>query len=105
MAEDIEIHEADEWSAVYLNGRRVHGPADSYLSDEWLRDHFGVVTVQDDAFMRGQTSADGAAKTLVEVDTYRDERDARLRRAAELRAEADRLAAEAENLAAMKGNR
>ena len=72
--EEIEIHGADEWSATYLNGELVQGPSDSYLADEWLRQHFGVVTVQDDAFMRGQTSREGAARTLDEVEKYREER-------------------------------
>ena len=94
----IEVHEAEEWSAVYLDGKLVHGPADSYLADEWIREHFGVATVQDDAFMRGQNRADGVARTLAEVEEYRRERDARLARAIELRAEADRLTAEAARL-------
>jgi hypothetical protein len=95
---NIEVHEADDWAAVYMDGKLVDGPGDAYLRDEWLRAHFGVVTVQDNAFMRGQNMADGAAHTLDEIEAYRTERDARLWRAAELRAEADRLTKEAEEL-------
>jgi hypothetical protein len=93
----IEVHTAGEWSALYFDGR-LQTVGDSYHADEWIREHFGVVTVDDDAFMRGQGSRDGVAATLDQVAEYARERDARLARAAELRAEANRLLAEAEGL-------
>ena len=94
----VEIHEAEEWSAVYLDGvlQRV---GDSYLADEWVRAHFGVTTVQDDAFMRGQNARSGVAPTLTALAQYRDERDAARAEAERLRAEAARLLAEADGLA------
>lgn len=94
---NIEIHEADEWSAVYLDGHLVR-VGDSYLADEWLRTHFGVATIQDDAFLRGQTSRDGVAKTLDELHAYASARRERMDRAAALRAEAKRLEEEAASL-------
>ena len=68
-ASSIEIHEDEDWAAVYVDGNLVR-VGDAYLADEWLRTHFGVKTVQDDAFMRGQTSREGVAKTLDEVLDY-----------------------------------
>jgi hypothetical protein len=87
---NIEIHEADDWAAVYLDGN-LQRVGDAYLADEWVREHFGVTTVQDDAFMRGQDQRDGVAQTLDEVKAFADDRDSRRARAAELRAEANRL--------------
>src|SRR5690242_16462444 len=90
----IEIHEADDWAAVYLDGK-LQRVGDAYLADEWVRQHFGVTTVNDDAFMRGQTKREGVASTLEEVEAFRTRRDANKARAAELRSEADRLIREA----------
>lgn len=91
---NVEIHEAEEWAAVYLDGQ-LQTVGDAYLADEWVREHFGVITVQDDAFMRGQDQRSGVAKTLEEVRAYQDARDTRRARAAELREEAARLLREA----------
>lgn len=88
----IEFHEEGEWTAVYEDGKLVR-VGDSYLADEWLQAKFGVVVVQDDAFMRGQNQREGVAQTLDEVREYREAREARRARVAELRAEADRLEA------------
>ena len=93
-ASNIEIHEAEEWSAVYLDGKLVL-VGDSYLADEWLRTKFGVKTVQDNAFMRGQTQGAGVAETLDEVADYAKARQARLDRIAALHTEAQRLEDEA----------
>lgn len=98
MSESIEVHEAEEWSALYLDGKLVL-VGDSYHADEWIRGHFGIKTVQDDAFMRGQTSRAGVATTLGEVAAYAQDRQDRLTRAAELQAEAARLTEEASRLA------
>lgn len=94
---NIEIHEDGDWAAVYLDGRLIR-VGDAYLADEWLRAHFGVTTVQDDAFLRGQTSREGVAKTLDEVRDYAQSRQERLDRAAALRAEAQRLEDEAQQI-------
>jgi hypothetical protein len=63
----MEVHEEEEWSALYVDGRLalVGG---GYLADERVRELVGVVTIQDDAFMRGQKRADGVAQTLEEVE-------------------------------------
>jgi hypothetical protein len=98
----MEVHEEEEWSALYVDGRLalVGG---GYLADERVRELVGVVTIQDDAFMRGQKRADGVAQTLEEVEAYRTERERRRERAAELRAEAARLEREAAGLVAQAG--
>jgi hypothetical protein len=98
----MEVHEEEEWSALYVDGRLalVGG---GYLADERVRELVGVVTIQDDAFMRGQKCADGVAQTLEEVEAYRTERERRRTRAAELRAEAARLEREAAGLVAQAG--
>lgn len=98
---EVEIHEAEEWSAVYLDGRLIR-VGDSYLADEWVREHFGVVTVQDDAYLRGQTSAAGVAQTLDEVREYATQRSQRKANAETLRFQASELLAQAEKLEAQK---
>jgi hypothetical protein len=93
---DVEVHEADKWSAVYLDGKLVR-QATPYLANEWVRAHFGVVTVQDDAFLRGGSGAE-TAQTLDEVAAYaRTRRDA-LDRAVELERQAEALIDEAQRL-------
>ncbi len=94
---EVEIHEADEWAAVYLDGK-LQRVGDAYLADEWVRSHFGVTTVQDDAFMRGQTGRGGVAQTLDEVEEYARQRAARRAEVDRLRAEAARLEDEARDL-------
>ena len=96
---NIEVHEAEEWSALYLDGKLVQ-VGDSYLADEWIRTHFGIKTVSDDAFMRGQNQREGVAQTLDEVLSYATARQEKLDRAAGLRAEAKRLEDEAKRLEA-----
>lgn len=93
----VEIHEAEEWAAVYLDGRLVQ-IGDKYLADEWVRDHFGVRTVQDDAFLRGQGSRDGAAQTLDELYLYAARRADLEAQAARLRRQAEELLARADRL-------
>lgn len=91
---DMEVHEAEEWAALYVDGR-LDRVGDAYLTDERIREIVGVRTVQDDAFMRGQIRADGVAQTVAEVEEYSRQRQRRRERAAALRAEAARLEAEA----------
>ncbi len=95
---ELEIHYADdEWAALYKDGvlERV---GDAYLAEERAFELLGVKTVRDDAFMRGQTQASGVAHTLDEVATFVTERETKRRQAAALRAEAERLLAEAGDL-------
>lgn len=94
----LEIHYEEEWAALYVDGK-LERVGDSYLAEERAFEILGVRTVQDDAFMRGQTSAEGVAKTLDEVEAYREDREQRTRRAAELRAQAAKLEQEARTLA------
>ena len=93
----VEVHEPDEWSAVYLDGQLVR-QGDPYLADEWVREHFGVVTVQDSAFMRGSDRREDVAKTLDEVRTFAEQRRLNRQRADELDAHAAELTAEAAKL-------
>ena len=93
----IEIHYADQWAALYVAGQLIV-VGDSYLTEKKVLAILGVKTVQDDAFMRGQTARDGVARDLAEVETYRQRRENRKAEAARLRAEAERLLSEAEAL-------
>lgn len=93
----IEFHTAGEWTAVYLDGKLLR-VGDTYLADEWLHDYVGVEDVFDDAFMRGQNGREGVAETLDEVTAYATQRQEKRDRAATLRAEAQRLEAEAKEL-------
>lgn len=96
---DLEIHYADNWAALYVDGN-LDRVGDAYLTEERAFELLGVKIVKDDAFMRGQEQASGVAQTLAEAVAYSDQQVARLRRAAELRAQADRLLAEAAALSA-----
>lgn len=90
----LEIHYADEWAALYVDGV-LDRVGDAGNTEERALALCGVVTVQDDAFMRGQDHAIGVAHTLDEVAAYRADRDANRRRAEDLRAQAAELLAEA----------
>jgi hypothetical protein len=93
----VEVHEADEWAAVYLEGKLVH-QGERYLANEWVREHFGVVTVQDDAFMCGSDRREDVAQTLDEVAEYAAERATRAERAADLERRASEMFDEARRL-------
>lgn len=94
---ELEIHYAEEWAALYVDGK-LEIVGDSYLAEDKTFALLGVKQVQDDAFMRGQTTRDGVARTLQDVAAYRDARADRQDRANLLRREAERLLAEAEAL-------
>src|SRR3954470_19295356 len=95
---DLEIHYALwEWAGLYVRGV-LDRQGDTYWVEERAFELLGVTTTQDDAFLRGGSGRDETAKTLEEVAIYREERDARLARAAQLREEAARLTQEAEEL-------
>jgi hypothetical protein len=95
----IEIHDAGDWAALYLDGVLVEDSVgDSYIAEEMAMTLCGVTTVQDPAFMRGQSQRDGVAPTLEAVTEYRDKRDnldARLAEADAKRAQAFALLEEA----------
>jgi hypothetical protein len=95
----IEIHyDPDgEWAALYVDGQ-LERVGDGYLAEERAFELLGVKTCQDNAFLRGQNERAGVARTLTEVAEYRAERERKTQRANELRAEAIRLLAEAEQL-------
>lgn len=97
----VEVHEADEWAAVYLDGKLVQ-QGERYLANEWVREHFGVVTVQDDAFMRGSDRREDVAQTLDEVADYAAERATRAERAADLERRASAMFDEARRLRQQK---
>ncbi len=100
----LEIHYADDWAALYVDG--VLDPqsvGDSYIAEERAFAKLGVKQVHDDAFLRGQTQRDGVAKTLMEVAEYRTTRSERLRQAEEKRQLAARLVQEAEALEKASG--
>jgi hypothetical protein len=90
----LEIHYEEEWAALYVDGK-LERVGDSYLAEERAFEILGVKIVQDDAFMRGQTASAGVAQTLDEVEAFRRERDEKRAKAAQLRAEAERLLREA----------
>lgn len=92
---DLEIHYEGEWAALYVNGN-LEEVGDSYHAEERAFELLGVTTIQDDAFMRGQTQRSGVANTLAEVEEYRVARRAALDLAASLREQAAVLLAEAD---------
>jgi hypothetical protein len=98
----LEIHYADEWAALYVDGK-LERVGDTYLAEERAFELLGVTTVQDSAFLRGQTSREGCAQNLDEVGAYRDARDTAIERARRLEAEAREALAMAEKL--RRGNR
>ena len=99
----LEIHYADEWAALYVDGAldREYGEptvGDRYRVEERAFELLRVRQIHDDAFMRGQNQRDGVARTLDEVAAYQVERHERKTRAERLRAQAEALLAEAKGL-------
>lgn len=94
---NLEIHYSDDWAALYVDGNLVT-VGDSYLAEEKAFELLGVKQIQDDSFMRGQTSSDGVAVTLAAVNEYRATRDAAEAKARELREEARILLERADEL-------
>jgi hypothetical protein len=89
---------SDEWSALYVDGELVrHG--DHYLIDEQLRVLFDVITVTTNAFVvTNKQGREAACQTLDEIRELERTRMELSAQAAEKRAEAQRLLAEAEAL-------
>jgi hypothetical protein len=100
-AHDIQIHRADEWSGLYVDGELIrHG--DHYLADEALYEMFGVQIVDDPAWLLG---GDGVrphapAEFLAEVEAYAEACRERERQAAGLEAQAAELERQAKELRA-----
>jgi hypothetical protein len=95
----LEIHYADDWAALYVDGELDPGTVgDSYHAEHRVFELLGVTQVHDDAFMRGQTQVAGVAKTLDEVGEYRRQRDTDRQEAARLKEEAAALLARAKEL-------
>lgn len=94
---DLEIHYADDWAALYVDGE-LDRVGDAYLAEERAFEILGVTQVPDDAFMRGQKQSDGVARTLADVQAYREQRDAAQAAAARLREQAAQLLAAATQL-------
>ena len=97
---DLEIHyDPSGWAALYVNGRLdVDTVGDSYHAEERAFELLGVKQVQDNSFMRGHNDREHIADTLDEVAEYRRERDNARELATQMRAEAERLIAEAKEL-------
>jgi len=93
----LALHYAEEWAALYVDGKLCI-VGDSYLAEEKAFELLGVEQIHDNAFMRGQTSRDGVALTLEEVEAYRAEKAHRQDRARALQAEAKRLLDAADEL-------
>lgn len=79
----FEVHTYDDWAALYIDGK-LHDEGHEHNINERIFKLLGIEEVQDDAFMRGRAGHD-TAPTLEDVEAYRSERDAKLRRAEELR--------------------
>lgn len=93
----MEIHHADEWSALYVDGTLAE-VGDTYWVEEKAFAMLGVAEVSEDSFLRGQGQKDGVAKTLEEVAEYRRSREERLQEAANLREAAASLLAQASEM-------
>lgn len=85
-----------EWTAVYLNGE-LQQVGDSYLADEWLAEHYGVEVI-DDGHQDCMIDNHKAYRTLDEVTRIAVARVERETRAAELRAQADELTRQAQEV-------
>jgi hypothetical protein len=86
----LEIHYADDWAGLYVDGI-LDRVGDAYCVEERAFALAGVTQVQDAAFMRGQTQADGVAQTLADVEAYRVKRASDEQEAARLREQAAEL--------------
>jgi hypothetical protein len=91
----LEIHYAEEWAALYVDGK-LDEVGDTYVTEERALELAGVTCVHDDAFMRGQTHREGVAQTLSDVTDYRERRATARERAELLRQRAADLLRQAE---------
>lgn len=88
--------EVEEWSALYVDGK-LERVGDTYLIHERVYELAGVEEL-DGNFLLGGKSYSDAANTIEEIKTYESAKAEKLARAAELRAEADKLTEEAKQL-------
>lgn len=94
----IELHRSTdgEWAGLYIDGK-LDTYGDAYHSEERLFELVGGIYVDDSPWLiDNRTPRD----TTEEIEAAREERDARIARAAELRAQAAELEAEAAELSA-----
>lgn len=92
----------EEWSALYKDGKLVV-VGDAYLSDEYLSNFLKVKELEgSDYFLGKEKILDSVAQTLEEIQDYltgiQSKIDAKLKAAHDLRVEADKLEAEAEEI-------
>lgn len=85
-----------EWAALYQNGVLVDGSdGGSYHAGEAIEAMLGVVHIYPEGtqkdFLMGGRHYEDVAKTVAEIEAYAADRIAKIRRANELRAEADAL--------------
>lgn len=99
VGKSLEIHYADSWAGLYVDGRLVQ-VGDSYVSEEQALLGLGVKLVQDDSFMRGGSQRADAAPTLDELEAWKRARDERVAAAEALEAQARELRAQADQLRA-----
>jgi hypothetical protein len=92
-----ELHYADGWAALYVDGKL--DMVDSVLhSGARALALLGCPLLKDASFMLGQDGVQGVAQTVTAVNEYRAERDAAVARAELLRTQAATLLAEADSL-------
>ena len=101
--DSIVIYEGEEWAAVYENGELAEEAGDSYHADEWLRERVGVTTIQNEDFFRGGRDRDSVARTLDQIQAWR-ERVLREQITAEEQEKSEKIATLEAELAALRGN-
>lgn len=90
-----------DWAALYHNGVYVENSGgDSYHASEMIQAMLGVEDYYADDescmdFLRGGNHYEHIAPTVADIEAYAADRRAKLARAAELRAEAEALEAQA----------
>lgn len=94
--DQIEFWVVGEWTVVYLNGDMIRA-GNSYLADEWLQEYVGIKVVDD---TRSLCLPDGRnpVRDLDQLRVIEEQADARAALAAEKRAQAEALLAEATQL-------
>lgn len=97
--QDFEIHYAEEWAALYVDGQLIT-VGDAYNTEEQALNLLGVKTIQDEAFMCGGNSRENVAKTLEEVEDFKNKREELKQKAETLRKQAALLEEEAKRLLA-----
>lgn len=96
---DLQLHygKGRLWAALYADGVLEH-VGESPATEAKALDLAGVVVVDDESFMRGQTEWSGVAATLADIAAYRHQRDRAHSDAEALRKMARKLMDEADAL-------